>query len=96
MNNTALAHGLWTAEEWRHHITILELVAVIRNLEAFLPRIKQLSPHGCRVHLHEDNMAVCYILRELTSRNRVIMRYLRDSQPNKSELQGYGCMSALH
>jgi hypothetical protein len=72
LNGTALAHGLWTAAERRHHITVLELIAVLRNIEAFLPRLK-----GKRILLHEDNMAVCFILRELTSRSRDIMYFLR-------------------
>lgn len=35
LNGTALAHGLWTAAEKKHHITVLELLAVLRNIEAF-------------------------------------------------------------
>jgi hypothetical protein len=72
LNGTALAHGLWTKAEQRHHITVLELVAVMRNVQAWLPQLR-----GKRVHHHEDNMAVCYILRQLTSRSPVIMEYLR-------------------
>ena len=72
LNSTALAHGLWTKAEKKYHITILELIAVMRNVEAFLPRLK-----GKKVWLHEDNMAVAYILRELTSRSRDIMFHLR-------------------
>eukprot|EP01047_Picozoa_sp_COSAG01_P082491 COSAG01_NODE_16869_length_1197_cov_2.552823_1_plen_132_part_00 len=73
MDGTALAHGLWTAQEREHHITVLELVAVLRNLEAFLPRLRG----GGKIHLHEDNQAVVYILRRVTSRSPILMRYLR-------------------
>ena len=73
LDGTALAHGLWTKAERENHITTLELVAVLRNLTAFLPRLK-----GKRVHLHEDNMAVCYVLPELTTRSRVMMKYVRE------------------
>jgi hypothetical protein len=72
LDSHLLAHGLWTAEERRHHITVLELIAVHRNLAAYLPRLKSKT-----VHLHEDNMAVCYILRRKTSRNPVLMAELR-------------------
>jgi len=70
---TALAHGLWTTAERKHHITTLELIAVQRNLEALLPRLA-----GKMVHLHEDNQAVCFILREYTTRSPVIMKCLRE------------------
>ena len=73
LNRRCLAHGIWTQAEREHHITYLELVAVIRNVTAFLPRLKQK-----RVLLHEDNMAVVYIIRERTSRNPVIMARLRE------------------
>jgi hypothetical protein len=73
LDGTALAHGLWTSAEKKQHITVLELVAVLRNVTMFLPRLK-----GKRVHLFEDNQAVCFILRQLTSRSRVIMGYLRE------------------
>ena len=64
LNGTALAHGIWSSAESQHHITVLELIAVLRNLEAFLPRIRRKV-----VHLFEDNQAVCYILRSTTSRS---------------------------
>jgi hypothetical protein len=70
-----LAHGLWTAEERRYHITILELIAVTRNLMAYNVRHRL---RGKSVHLHEDNMAVCYILRRKTSRSPVLMEKLRE------------------
>ena len=84
LDGTALAHGLWTKAERENHITTLELVAVLRNLTAFLPRLA-----GKRVHLHEDNMAVCYVLRELTTRSRVMMKYLRElwSLMQQSEIE---------
>ena len=59
--------------ERKHHITFLELLAVLRNVQAFLPRLK-----SKRVLLHEDNMACVYIIREKTSRNPVIMACLRE------------------
>ena len=65
-----LAHGLWTADERLHHITILELMAVTRNLMALNVRHRL---KGKSVHLHEDNQAVCYILRRKTSRSPVLM-----------------------
>ena len=37
LDNELIAHGLWTAEEKKHHITLLELIAVHRNLVALLP-----------------------------------------------------------
>ena len=46
---------------------------MLRNVQAFLPRLKHK-----RVLLHEDNMAVVYIIRERTSRNPVIMAKLRE------------------
>ena len=73
LNRQCLAHGIWTTEERRHHITFLELLAVLRNVQAFLPRLR-----SKRVLLHEDNMACVYIIREKTSRNPVIMACLRD------------------
>lgn len=72
LNGTALAHGIWTSAERRHHITTLELIAVIRNVQAYLPRLKHK-----RVLVHEDNQAVIYIIRERTTRSPVIMAYLR-------------------
>ena len=71
LNGKALAHGIWQQSERRHHITTLELLAVIRNVKAFLPRLK-----NKRVLLHEDNQAVVYIIRERTSRSPVIMAYM--------------------
>lgn len=76
-NGTALAHGLWTRAEKKHHITVLELLAVLRNLEMFSGPSARSKLRGMKIHLYEDNMAVCYILREMTSRSPVIMRYLR-------------------
>ena len=59
--------------ERKHHITFLELLAVLRNVTAFLPRLR-----SKRCLLHEDNMACVYIIREKTSRNPVIMACLRE------------------
>ena len=67
-----IAHGLWTAEEKKHHITLLELIAVHRNLAAMSHRLR-----GRTIHLHEDNQAVVYILRRKTTRSPVIMSHLR-------------------
>eukprot|EP01050_Picozoa_sp_SAG11_P002526 SAG11_NODE_129_length_15500_cov_16.145250_13_plen_143_part_00 len=72
LNGTALSHGIWSSAERRHHITTLELLACIRNVQAHLPRLKHK-----RVLIHEDNQAVIYIVRERTSRSPVIMAYLR-------------------
>jgi len=73
LNNQCLAHGIWTHAERKHHITFLELLAVLRNVQAYLPRLK-----SKRCLLYEDNMAVVYIIREKTSRNPVIMACLRE------------------
>ena len=40
------------------YITVLEMLAVLRNMEAYLPRMQ-----GKTVHLQEDSQAVCWILR---------------------------------
>jgi len=77
LNGTALAHGLWTRAEKKHHITVLELIAVLRNLEMYSGPPARSKLRGMKIHLYEDNQAVCYILREMTSRSPVIMRYLR-------------------
>ena len=73
LNHQCLAHGIWTHAERKHHITFLELLAVLRNVQAFLPRLK-----AKRCLLWEDNMACVYIIREKTSRNPVIMACLRE------------------
>jgi hypothetical protein len=71
-DETAPARGCWTTFERRYHITILELLAVHKNILTYLPQLR-----NCRVCLHEDNQAVMYILREKTSKSAVIMRLLR-------------------
>ena len=72
-NGQALAHGIWSAAERRHHITALELTTVIRNVWVFLPRLKRKW-----VLLHEDNQAVVYIIQERTTRSHVIMAKMRN------------------
>eukprot|EP01050_Picozoa_sp_SAG11_P024635 SAG11_NODE_5310_length_1600_cov_1.300466_1_plen_132_part_00 len=52
LNRQCLAHGIWTEAERRHHITFLELLAVLRNVTAFLPRLK-----SRRCLLHDDGVA---------------------------------------
>ena len=71
-DETSPARGCWTTEERKFHITILELLAVHKNLLTYLPQLR-----NCRVCLHEDNQAVMYILREKTSRSAIIMKLLR-------------------
>ena len=55
-----------------YYITVLELIAVLRNMQAFAPRLASRT-----VRLHEDNMAVCYILRRKITRSPVLMAELR-------------------
>jgi hypothetical protein len=50
----------------------LELLAVHYAILSYLPQLQ-----AARVHLHEDNMGLVYILREKTSKSPVIMRLLR-------------------
>ena len=71
-NEASPARGCWTTFERQYHITILELLAVHKNILTFLPQLR-----NCRVCLHEDNQAVMYILREKTSRSQLIMKLLR-------------------
>jgi hypothetical protein len=71
-NEASPARGCWTTFEKQYHITILELLAVHKNILTFLPQLR-----NCRVCLHEDNQAVMYILREKTSRSQLIMKLLR-------------------
>jgi hypothetical protein len=71
-NTASPARGCWTTFERKYHITILELLAVHKNILTYLPQLRH-----CRVCLHEDNQAVMYILREKTSRSQLIMKLLR-------------------
>jgi len=66
------AHGFWSPSEFPWHITLKELVAVRKTVEHFLPYLR-----GHRVCLHEDNMAVVWILTYFVSRSPVLMRELR-------------------
>jgi hypothetical protein len=66
-----LAHGMWTLDEKRHHITVLELLTVLWNVQAFLPILRSKT-----ILVHEDNQAVCHILRNFTPRSPVML-YLR-------------------
>jgi len=63
-----LAHGIWTATEAQNHITTLELLAVLRNLQAFSRHLM-----GKQIQLFEDNQAVVSILRNYTSRAGPVM-----------------------
>ena len=74
LDGRLLAHGLWTTAERKHHITVLELMAVTRNLKAFNAGRRLAFK---TIHLHEDNQAVVYILRRKTSRSAVLMAELR-------------------
>ena len=73
LNQKVICHGLWNKKEQEQHITELELLAVIRNVQALLPRLK-----SRRVLLLEDNQAVVYIFWNKTSRQPRLMGYLRD------------------
>lgn len=68
-----LAHGIWSRSEAEHHITVLELIAVIKNVLAFLPELRDKQ-----VLMHEDNQAVIHVMQNVTSRSPVIMRHLRE------------------
>jgi hypothetical protein len=49
---------------------------VLRNLEMYSGPPARSKLRGMKIHLYEDNQAVCYILREMTSR-RVAERVMR-------------------
>ena len=60
LNNTAFVHGIWTREQSSQHITYLELLGVLKSVQALLPRLKRR-----RVLLFVDNQAVVYYHQEL-------------------------------
>ena len=66
------ANGFFNKVERQYHITILELLVVHYAVLSYLPQIQ-----GAKLHLHEDNMGLVYILRERTSKSLAIMRLLR-------------------
>ena len=68
----APAAGFWSPQELEWHITRKELVAVRLSVEHFLPQLA-----GRRVLLHEDNMAVVWILTHFVSRSQELMHELR-------------------
>ena len=68
----APAHGFWTPQELPWHITRKELVAVRLTVQHFLPLLA-----GHHVLLHEDNMAVVWILTHFVSRSPELMSELR-------------------
>jgi hypothetical protein len=68
----APAAGFWSPDEFPLHITLKELVAVRLSVQHFLPVLT-----GHRVLLHEDNMAVVWILTNWVSRSPALMRELR-------------------
>ena len=74
LNQTVLTHGLWTKKEREQHITELELLAVLRNVECLLPRLRKR-----RVLVLEDNSAVVWIFHNHTSRQPRLMALLRET-----------------
>ena len=68
----APAAGFWSPDELPWHITRKELVAVRLSVQHFLPQLA-----GHRVLLHEDNMAVVWVLTHFVSRSPALMRELR-------------------
>ena len=66
------AAGFWSPDELPWHITRKELVAVRLSVQHFLPQLA-----GHRVLLHEDNMAVVWILTHFMSRSPELMHELR-------------------
>lgn len=75
LNGTVISHGLWTsAQRERHHITELELLAVLENVKAHLPRLRRR-----KILVLEDNQAVCYVFRNSSSRSPVLMALLRET-----------------
>jgi len=68
----APAAGFWSRDEFELHITHKELIAVRLTVQHYLPALT-----GHRILLHEDNMAVCWILTNWVSRSPALMRELR-------------------
>lgn len=66
------AHGQLSAEHRKDSITVNELRAVIWSLEAFLPQLK-----GCSVRMMQDNQAVMFCVRKLSSKNPKLLRLIR-------------------
>ena len=66
------AHGTLTAAQRKDAIAVNELRAVIWSLEAFLPQLK-----GAYVRMMQDNQAVMFVVRKLSSRNRVLLKLVR-------------------
>ena len=65
-------HGQLSAEHRKDSITVNELRAVIWSLETFLPQVS-----GTTVRMMQDNQAVMYCVRKLSSKNRVLLRLVR-------------------
>jgi len=72
LNDTTPARGFWTTEERQLHITELELEAVFRSVQSFLPHLRHRH-----VLLREDNMGVVGMLAHYSTRSPSIMRRLR-------------------
>jgi hypothetical protein len=72
LNDTTPARGFWTRREAKLSITELELEAVIRTVQSFLPHLR-----NRHVLLREDNMGVVGMLAHYSSRSPSIMRRLR-------------------
>ena len=66
------AHGELSAEDRKDSITVNELRAVIWSLEAFLPQLA-----GCSVRMMQDNQAVMFCVRKLSSKNPKLLRLIR-------------------
>ena len=72
LNRRLEAMGLWRGDECTYHISHLELIAVRKTVQAFLPLLR-----NRRVRLHEDNQAVVAILATWTVRSKPMMEELR-------------------
>jgi len=66
------AHGTLSVEQQKDTIAVNELRAAIWSVEAFLPQLK-----GCSVRMMQDNQAVMYIVRKLSSKDRALLRLVR-------------------
>jgi hypothetical protein len=71
LNEHLEAQGFLSKKD-EQHITWKERKAVRHAVESFLPQVA-----GRNVLLHEDNHAVCHILKGLTSRSHAMMDELR-------------------
>lgn len=65
-------HGALTAEQKKDAITVNEMRAAIWAVEAFLPQLQ-----GCSLRMMQDNQAVMFIVRKLSSKNRALLGLVR-------------------